>query len=158
MFEMPVTWPPGRARLPTNPSRPGRPRWPSPGADRISLRRPQQQAQVPVAVVTERAQRVAEGRVFAVAVVVVRGQHPDRVDGRARRLRLDAGQRLGSRWLMLSGHDPVSPLEHLWRDRDANLLRCLEVNDDLGVHDDLDGQVGWLGPLENPVDIGRHAP
>src|SRR6266540_5353837 len=55
-------------------------------------------------------------------------------------------------------YDPVCPLEHLWRDRDANLLRRLEVDDELGAHDDLERQVGGLRPLDNPVHVGRQAP
>src|SRR5262249_20729771 len=65
---------------------------------------------------------------------------------------------LSSRWLIPSLYDPVRPLEHLWRDRDANLLRRLEVDDQLGAHDDLERQVGGLRPLDNPVYIDRHAP
>src|SRR5258707_15389820 len=47
--------------------------------------------------------------------------------------------------------------ERLW-DRQAEGLGGLEVDDQLELGGLLDGQVAYLGTLEDPVDVGRRAP
>ena len=47
----------------------------------------------------------------------------------------------------------VRPCEHLWRNRQADLLRGLQIDHELEFRRLLDGQVGRLGALENSVDV-----
>src|SRR5262249_14648112 len=55
-------------------------------------------------------------------------------------------------------NDLVRPREHRWWDDETQSLRRLEVDDELELARLLDGKVGRLGALENPVHVGRGAP
>ncbi len=48
----------------------------------------------------------------------------------------------------MSSYDPVRSNQHIRRNRQADLLRCFQIDDELELHWLLDGKVGWLSPLE----------
>src|SRR5713101_7270832 len=54
--------------------------------------------------------------------------------------------------------DLIRPPQQRWRDRQAEGLGGLEVDDQLELRRLLDGQVGGLGALEDLVDVGRGPP
>src|SRR2546425_8792175 len=54
--------------------------------------------------------------------------------------------------------DVVRPPQHRRRDRQAERLRRLEVDDQLELRWLLDGQIAGLRTLENLVHVGRGAP
>src|SRR5262249_17782123 len=54
-------------------------------------------------------------------------------------------------------NDLVRPRQHRGRDREAEGLRRLEVDDELELGGLLDGEVGRLGALEESVDVAGRA-
>ena len=50
---------------------------------------------------------------------------------------------------------PIRPRQHLLRNREANLLRCLEIDDELKLRRLLDRKISGLGAFENFVNIER---
>src|SRR6266478_1512007 len=58
----------------------------------------------------------------------------------------------------LSSDHFVRPRQHVRRDREANLFRRLEIDDELELHRLFHWQVGRLAPFENLVHVGGSAP
>src|SRR5262244_1832060 len=52
----------------------------------------------------------------------------------------------------------IRSYEHIRWNRQADLLRGLQVNNKLKLHRQLDGKVSGLGAFENSVDIVRESP
>ncbi len=42
----------------------------------------------------------------------------------------------------MSSYDPIRPHQHVGRDRQADLLRCFQIDDELELDRLLDGKVG----------------
>src|SRR2546425_7881827 len=57
--------------------------------------------------------------------------------------------------LLWTRNDLIRPPQHRRRDRQAERLRGLDVDDQLEPGGPLDGEVARLGTLENPVHVGR---
>jgi hypothetical protein len=49
--------------------------------------------------------------------------------------------------LSLPNH-PIRPRQHIWRNREADLLRCLQVDDEIKFCRLFDGQIGRLCSLK----------
>src|SRR5262245_24422346 len=52
----------------------------------------------------------------------------------------------------------VCPQQHRLRNRQTQRLRRLEVDDEFELCGLLDGQIGWLGPLEDLIHLGGGPP
>ena len=59
---------------------------------------------------------------------------------------------------MFSFDHPVRPVQHRRRNRQADPLRRLEVDDELELHGLLNGQIGRLGAFQDLVYIDGSAP
>ena len=54
--------------------------------------------------------------------------------------------------------DFVRPRQHVWWNRQADLLGGVEIYDQLELRRPLHRQIAGLGAFENPVDVVRDAP
>ena len=55
-------------------------------------------------------------------------------------------------------NDLIRSFQHLRRNRQVDLFRCFQVDDQLELLRLLDGQVGGLGAFENLIDVITGAP
>src|SRR4030095_294209 len=52
----------------------------------------------------------------------------------------------------------IRPRQHIWRNRETNLLRCFQIDDELELLRLLHRQVGGLSTFQNLVDVESGAP
>ena len=57
-----------------------------------------------------------------------------------------------------SFYDFVRPYQHVGWNRQADLLRRLQIDDELELHRLLHGEFGWFGAFEDFIHVGRSAP
>ena len=57
--------------------------------------------------------------------------------------------------LYTSPNHPIRPHQHIRRNRQADLLRGIQIGHEFKLHRLLDGQIGGLGVFENLVDVSR---
>ena len=63
-----------------------------------------------------------------------------------------------SRLFLVSPDHSVRSRQHIWWDREADLLGGFEIDDQLELGGLLDGKIGWLRAFEYPVNIYGGAP
>jgi hypothetical protein len=102
----------------------------------------------------ERAAIVASGNRRVVAIEpIIAAQRPLAAD----RLVL-ATQPKGIATLRTLFDDLIRPRQHRCRDRQTQGLGGLEVDNQVELGRLFDGEVGWLGALQNPIDVDGGPP
>ena len=66
--------------------------------------------------------------------------------------------KIGNRKSKMSSYDPIRPCQHPLRNRQADLFRGLQIDDQLKLRRLLDRQIRRLGAFENPIHVICGAP